>query len=405
MTGQYRHVVADHSPEVAWPILNGSQPHQGTVVFPVTPDLRRRHELGQDILAALGKRADVTGVGRRADEDWSVLPAWFDAYKIGHLVVAGAEQLPTSLWPDLVGLAEDTDVNLWHLAWRPAGETYHDNLARHRFTEATLEDLQAVIPPAPADATSPKAWFPAVPADNYPTFLAACRDLFDHEAFAQVREHYTDTARTMSTWLDATAIVDESTVIAELRSQLAPCVSYDEMVTVLRATQAAGHNAGWLIAVDPMRFCATADAAPAATVADPQTWERLAAYRDPYRAAACALAAVEWSVDEICAVTLADVATDGATATRPGQDPTTVPPGAEVYLRAQVAHRRRQGAAATAPLFADGDRALSDRTIVDAVRVPATDLGISLLSGPFQRRHFDDRTWKNRWGISVQDIR
>lgn len=70
-----------------------------------------------------------------------------------------------------------------------------------------------------------------------------------------------------------------------------------------------------------------------------------------------------------------------------------------------MALRRRQGANDTGALFADGETVLGERTIVDAVRAPAVELGINLISGAFQRRRVDDRSWAHRWGISVQDVR
>jgi hypothetical protein len=409
-----RHVVVDHSPELAWELADGCQPDAGTVVFGITPDMRSRHELGQDLLVAFGKDTDVTGVGRRADEDWAVLPAWFEAHRVHQLFVTRTETLPGPLWDDLLGLADDVDVDVTFVAYRPAGDTYHQLLARHGFTDTTIEDVLASLPgdeePAIVDD---QGRFPAVPADGYLTFLATCRRLLEPDDYARVEARYIDAATAARAWLEAAATVDEATVVAGLRAAIAGCSSYHETVTVLRAHQAAAHNAGWLITIDPMRFTATAEQANQAAVRDPGTWKALAAYRAPYRAAACALAALDWSVDEVLALRIDQVGLDaddpvgtiGETVERSGHGTDHVPAGAAVYLRAQVAYRRRQGAERADPLFAEGNRLLTERTIVDAVRVPAVEVGVNLLSGAFHRRHVDDRTWRGRWGVSVQDIR
>lgn len=405
MTDRIRHTVVHHDTAIASHLLS-ARPDDRVVAAQVPPDIRNRHELGQEILAGLAKRHDVSGVGRHARVDWEVLPAWFDAHGIEHLVVLGAEMLPADLFGDLASLAEATGAVVWTVAWQPAGDAHMEAIARVPHLPASLDEVLAVVPdtdnPTGPTATAP---YPAVPGDTYLTFLAACRDHLPAGDFAVVRARYVTAASEVRTWIDAASDLDEDAVHAQLRRMLQPCVSYHETITVLRAAQAMAHVAGWAVQVDPMRLAATAETAPAATVADPRTWLLLRAYRDPYRPAACALAAIDFSVDDIRALRIGDISDDGQTANRPGEPPQRLPDGAEVFLRAQVALRRRQGADDTGALFADDGTVLSERTIVDAVRAPALELGINLISGAFQRRRVDGRSWAHRWGISVQDVR
>lgn len=399
MTDRFRHLLLHHDTGLAWRFLHNAGPNSGTVVFQVAPDIRRRHELGQEILSGFGKRSDVSGVGRHANIDWELLPAWFEAHRVKHLVALGTETLPRDLWPDLTGLTDTCNAALWAVAYQPAGEFYATTLERHPHIDTTLEELADVIA-EPAEAPEVEPWFPTVPVDSFFTFLAACRDQLDPASFDAVKARYTSAATSMRTWLGTTAVIDEDAVVSKLRELMAPCVAYDEVFTVLRACQAAGHVAGWHVAIDPLRFCATAESSPAATIADPRTWQRLAAYRAPYRAATCALAAAGFALDEITALAVGDIDTDGTAASKADEGPTSLPDGSAVYLRAQVALRRQQGAADADPLFLE-----TARTLADAVRAPASDLGINLMSGAFQRATFDDRSWTRRWGVSVQDIR
>lgn len=159
---------------------------------------------------------------------------------------------------------------------------------------------------------------------------------------------------------------------------------------------------------DLTQLIVTADHASAAAIHAPQIWQRLAAYREPYRGAACALAAAELSIDEMLGPSCADVDPEGTAVTvrRGGKtDRVGVPAGAEVYLRAQLAWCAIQGALAHEPLFAKKEEPMRSRFISYALRAPIVELGIPLLSQRAEKVRTDHARWAKRFGLSAQELR
>ena len=81
-----------------------------------------------------------------------------------------------------------------------------------------------------------------------------------------------------------------------------------------------------------------------------------------------------------------------------------VPSGADLYLRAQVAHRQIQGADPSEPLFATEDGPMTPKHLADAVRAPIGEVGVPLYSQSLDRAELDPKRWALRWGLSVQEL-
>jgi hypothetical protein len=142
-------------------------------------------------------------------------------------------------------------------------------------------------------------------------------------------------------------------------------------------------------------------------VHSPGTWVRLRAYREPYRGAACALAACELDLEAMGVVRLGNVAPDATsvTADLPGcLRVVEVPEGAEVFVMAQLIYRRLQGAGPRSLLFANEDGPLEARYLANAIRCPITEVGVPLYSQQVERAELDAKRWANRWGLSVQEL-
>ena len=252
--------------------------------------------------------------------------------------------------------------------------------------------------------------FPAVPSDNYPTFRAEARRVLSAAEFAHVDATYRaalTTAATAFAQLAEGSGITEETVLTEIRRQLHRCGTTEEMVVRVRGIQAAAHRAGWLVSAVLPRLVVTGEMASRAAVHSPSTWRRLRAYREPYRGAACALAALDLSVQTISGIRIADVGDGGLNVEVPmagGRVVLAVPGGADLYLRAQVAHRLIQGADVDELLFATEEGPMTPKHLADAIRAPITEVGVPLYSQTLERVELDPKRWAHRWGLSVQEL-
>ncbi len=137
-----------------------------------------------------------------------------------------------------------------------------------------------------------------------------------------------------------------------LQGLLASSSSSSEALTRLRGAQAAFFGAGWLVAFSPEAF-AGADTGPlllrpglgAGAAA------RLRRLCTPQSTAVMALfLACDLSAQAMSRLSLASIADDGGSVTL-GSDSFSIPDYAQSLVRAQLVHRRREGAKATDPLF------------------------------------------------------
>lgn len=139
----------------------------------VRPNLRRLHVLAGDIMAGYGKRHDLSGKGRNEHEDIAHAVAWLQAYGSPALVVVDAQWLHHLILRRLVQLAQDADVELWLLHRGERTDIFDRALLRHQAHTAPASAVPAAL--CPDAAERPAATFPAVPADDFHTFLASCR--------------------------------------------------------------------------------------------------------------------------------------------------------------------------------------------------------------------------------------
>jgi hypothetical protein len=407
MRGALHSFVSEHDHDAAHQIWRISDPASGVIVAGVAPNMRRLYELGQDLLISLGKDLMVTGSGRDADLDWDLLPVWLLAHRIRHVVIMNAEWLPPKFIEDLAGLAAVTGIDLWLVAHDPVPESYFRTLDQWPVSTDPAALVRLVRAAPRAQKAVGAVSFPRVPNDNFPTFLAEARRHLDPDDFAVVDARFRAAFTAADLWFVQASVVDEESVLSLARAALYECASTYESLVVVRGTQVAAFRRGWLVKVDIVRLLVTADAVSRAAIHSPATWQRLSAYREPYRAAACALAACDLSIAEILTVTCGGVDPDGSIVTYHldgSLQQVTVPVGAEVFLRAQRIYREHEGATPDEALFSADGELMNDRFLGIALRAPILEVGVPLLSQRALRTRMDSRRWANRWGLSVQAL-
>lgn len=403
MTAHIWTVEAAHDPAGAKAIRRANNPDSGLLTVTAVADLRRSYELVWELLHALGVDDQISGNGRETDVSIETVVSWMLAHPIRHVVVLDAQNLPAPILNDLCGLAALTGIDLWLVAHPPIRAGYSTALEAWPCHEGRAEDLVALLRPAPPSSTTAPV-FPRVPTDNFLTFRAEARRHLTPDDFTLVDEVYRRVARETTLWLETTTDpVTETTVLGFIRQQLWRAATYGEMIVRVRAVQVAAFLAGWYVQADPHRLLTTLDIVSRAAIHNEDTWRRLRAYREPYRAAACVLAALECSTDQMLAVTLDDITTDGSHIVIDGETK-PVPAGADLFVRAQLAQRRIHGATGTDLLMADDNGPYRDRMLVEAVRNPAIEVGVALLSHTVSRARIDPNRWAVRYGLSVQAL-
>ena len=396
-------VITEHDTHGARALGQASDPDKGVVVASVAPNLRRRFELGWALLEALGKSQDVSGHGRHDELNWEVLHAWLLAHRTAHLVLLDAQWLPLALIADLAGLVASCGVNVWLVAHHPVEQPYLDALDKWPHKSEKGGGLVEVLKSSMGNHLTSKvvkAPFPDVPTDNWPTFRFACAqalspgdfevvDVAFHRAFAEALPFF------------SRAEMNEAAMVVHLRETLNQCVSVAEMITTVRAVQVAAHRSGWLLQADPVRILNTAHAMSRSAINAPETWERLRAYRLPYRGAAVAMAAVGMNIEAMERLSCGGANEEGTAVTL---DETTVAisSGAAVFVRGQLAYRRIMGAKGSDPFFADENGPHNDRVLADALRAPARELGVSVPEIATGRTPDPtSKRWKDRWGLAL----
>jgi hypothetical protein len=403
-------LVLEHTTRGVRRLRGASNPDAGLVVAAVPPDLRRSYPLTWELLAGFGKQRDVSGTGRHEDMDWELVASWVLAHEVRDLVLVDAQWIPPRVFPDMIGLAAATGITLWLVAHAPLDDAYADTLNAWPTEAGHAAELASLVTRAYAPPTDPLTPdYPRLPSDSYLTFRAEARRRLLPDEFALVDGRLLEAHRRAAKWFASQprSAVDEDSVLAYARRRLHDCASAEEMLIEIRGLQVAAHHAEWLVSADLTRLVATSQNAAAAAVHSPHTWRRLRAYRQPYRGAACALVACELALESILEVRLSDVDADGGVveAVRTGTaEQVQLPPGAEVYLRAQVYHRQIQGAGPDDPLFATEEGPMRDRYLANAVRAAVTEVGVPLYSQQVERAEIDRKRWARRWGLAVQAL-
>jgi len=339
------------------------------------------------------------------------LAPWLLALGVREVVVDEAQMLPAKVLEEMIVLVVGLGIRLWLVAHRPLGDTYPAVLAAWPTEEASTEDLDRVFvraDDAPVSGTTEPETFsyPAVPSSEFLLFRARSRDLLSPDDFAFVDDRYLRAAAETREWLDtASRPIHAEAVARELRTVLLDFGSPEEMLTVLRAAAAVLFLADILLTCDASGFKASVVDQDWYLVRRHPDWRTLGGYRQPYRAAVCAMAAAGLSLEQVASLTCSNVDAAGIWAT-PGDGRTiTVPAGGVAYVRAQLLSRKAQGAEATDLLFLTAEGApASVRYLREALTEPTVEAGVELSSGRVSRRRPTPMQWASRLGIRIQSL-
>jgi hypothetical protein len=201
--------------------------------------------------------------------------------------------------------------------------------------------------------------YPPVPDVDFAFFPSACIDLLpEHDAARVIRAFERARAATML-WLELRRGIETRHgpsprhAHAFLDTLVAPCVTIDGAITVLRGAQAAFLLDGTLLESDPDAFAADHQAHAGAPATN-ATAAVLRSYPEPHLAAAGALAsATRANAEQIAGLTLSSVARVDASFTSGHR----ITPPFRPLLAAQTLARRAVGADDAEPLFLAPDNA------------------------------------------------
>lgn len=409
-----------------------NRPEDGVLSLRARPTTRRNGWMSKDLLAAMGKRFDVSGKLRNDQEYTALVPVWLAAHDISDVVISGVETLLLDHLHHLALLAHGSGVRLWLVADHVASAALHELAAAWPMFGMSRRDFDAhwsALPEQPETAEGlaglGQDWPAEVPYVDFPVFLSEARSrLAPDEAEAVASgflKAFEETHRILEAGDDE--VLDEDTVADMLRTLLRDCTTRPEMVTCVRAFQTAAFVDRWLVLVDLDTFLSSGSDHLAALAANPETWRSLRAYTQPYRAAACALVAAGADLDSLESLRLADLLdnrlgtdlaldrlpapgdADAACSSNGGSaDGLDLPRGSEVFVRALVLQRLAGGATADDNVFYDGSDQVGPRTLGRALDAAATELGLVFSTGPVRRKTETPKQWRQRHGVSVQHI-
>jgi hypothetical protein len=335
------------------------------VVYP-TPG-RGGEGIARDVLQALGKRfRDRTP--RDPRRLLALAAIWLRAEWARELVIAAADRHPAADWKLLCDLASDSGARLSLVV---EGRPSRDHVAAlgDDLRELTLAGLvDELPPPMPPDtwgifdeSGSPddRLGCPPVPDVDFAFFPSTCIDLLpEHDAERVIRAF--ERARAATTlWLELRRGIEARHgksprhAHAFLDTLVAPCVTIDGAITVLRGAQAAFLLDGTLLEIDPDAFAVDHEAHAGAPATN-ATATLLRSYPEPHLAAAAALAsATRANPDQIAGLTLSSVARVDASFTSGHRITAPFRP----LVEAQTFARRAAGADIAEPLFLAPDNA------------------------------------------------
>jgi hypothetical protein len=334
----------------------------GNRVIVVHPTPGRGGEgIARDVLQALGKH-----FRDRTPRDPLRLQAlaaiWLRAELTRALVIAAADRLPAADWKLLRDLSSDSYARLSLVV---EGRPSRDHIAAlgDDLRELTLSELVDGLPPP----TPPDTWgifdesgspddrpdYPPVPDVDFAFFPSACIDLLpEHDAARAIWAFQRARAATML-WLELRRGIEDRHgqsprhAHAFLDTLVAPCLTIDGAITVLRGAQAAFLLDGTLLEIDPDAFAADHQS-HAGAPATSATATVLRSYPEPHLAAAGALAsATRANPDQIAGLTLASVPRVDACFASGHR----ITPPFRPLLAAQTLARRAAGADDAEPLF------------------------------------------------------
>ena len=384
--------------------------------------------LAASVLTALGKDLDRRGNHKGSVLNWRRAEVWLRAEGVRELVAIRAQSLDWRCIEHMANLAARVDCGLT-LVFAGQSELEGPRLRSvSRFPFEVLDFARwatghgAACAKKPArpdgdghghgdgdgDGDGDEKAFPPVPADDFTLFRASCRDHLNAGDFATVDSCWWAAFAAARAWVSAAGALDEEVVSAYLRDRMTSVASYGEVLTTIRATQAALFHAGWLVKVNHERFTGSALQEPYGLLTAANA-AALRGFVPPRLAAAATLAMVLRTPTELLTgLHLQDLDEDGA-AVRALNGEFEIPGPFRSFLRALWLERVGQGAHAESPLFLapDGKKRNEDAPMTPAAMRRTLKL-VTRETGLLVVREFSSlklnpsaQNWNQRYGVSV----
>lgn len=354
------------------------------------PNLRRIHTLAGDVLAAFGKRRDLSGKGRNQSEDIAHAVAWLRAYDTTDLVITEAQRLHPLILRGLCELAENADTTLWLLHANPRTDAFIRILTRRATHTREPGDVPAAVAAHQQTPTGAHP-LPDVPDADFTTFRAAYLRELPDAAAAAVDARFGAVLAACDEALHqqgATA----ATVADLIHGLINPAPSDAELTVDVRALQVAAWNHDLYIKVDLPRLLHNEERP---RLVPERSDQAMTAYRQPYRAVTVALTRAGHALQDITAVTLADAAAIDGCVVCCGL-PAYLSDTAARALAAQRYLRRADGAQDDDVLLPHTTKALA-KALTDA----ATDVAVHVHGRRAERTRPHTNSTLRRLGIAV----
>jgi hypothetical protein len=402
--------------------LTLSDPLAGVLTVDITPGTRRTYQLANDILTALGKRFDISGAAQTSHEAWFRACAWIVGERVQELIVCRAHLLDRFRWERLVELAAIARARLWLVVHRPSLSRAQREAARDWGMRAVgFAQFRRLWRPSrevdPGRRVAERV-DPAVPDEEFPTFLAKSRRMLMPDAFGWVGQIHAQALDQTTAWFEKIArsghgALSEVAIADFLYSLLVDARGLSEMLVRARAAQSAAFNQGWLIKVNQAALAGAYFAAPLSKL-DGDACSALRMYGHPRYAAAAAISlASREPPSSLVQLNLADIETDGSDV-RFSERIVPIPEAARGVTRAQLAYRLAEAAGPDDPLFVSEKRSPQGRSgrvfgrttahgLHQRLATLAIETGLSVIAAEPSGRT-DPKRWLRRQGVTVHRI-
>jgi hypothetical protein len=393
-------------------LRTGAGPDGRCLVVRMTPDGRKRNIdwIARDLLKALGKDGHKSGKARNAQRRFDQATAWSIGHAVAHVIVVDAERLDGFRWRRLLDLALLSDAHLWlivsSLATPRALRKFLGQWPHVTQDWAVFADrMDAILARAAREAEGEPvaAHTESAPHDEFPTFLHSAKELVDREASKRLDAVYRTACRATAGWLEALdKPVAEQDLAGHLRALLESNDTVVEALATIRAIQACMLKVDFLLKVDFNRFVlAAVDTRVGLTEDHAKRLNQYATTR--YAAIPALLLLTREPSTRLADLAVGEVAPDGSSATIGGTS-VGVPPHGRPILRAQLAARLLEGAAADSPFLIDsGGGRINSKVVTKVAKRVAVETGIKLYG--HWTSHVDAPRWTHRNGLSLQSLR
>lgn len=358
---------------------------------------RRLADCAMTVLAALGKREDVTGMRDHPSDNVHLTPIWLTAHGTQTVIIGSAQVWKPRLLAEtmrlLTAAAVRVIVVVEHGRLAKVEEAI-SGFAPESIPWARIPSLLPASPP-PTDNPGPSALATqSVPPSDWTTFRYDARRLLEPDAFAELDRRYLAALATARKAVVHGSAADDEGTRQLLVHLVAESANTQEVTAALRATQAAYFEAGTNLRIDVHQVLAHLSQSRTATFTA-SDWRQLRAYREPHRAAICTLYGHGLPAADIERFTVADAkqALDSGRIRdhHIGGDAST-------YLRANLTLRRIQGAA-------DDDPFIECKSVGQALTAASRDLGLLVANRPNHRSQHTANFWQYRLGFLRQAIK